>query len=110
MHVDDLGDAVVFALEKWDPKASNAPLDENGTPISFLNIGTGVDISIKELAEKISNKVNYMGKIRWDKTKPDGTPKKLLDVSRINELGWKANISLDKGIEETLKIFEKNNN
>ena len=105
MHVDDLGDAVVFALEKWDPKASNAPLDENGNPISYLNIGTGVDISIKDLAEKISNKFNYMGKISWDKTKPDGTPKKLLDVSRINKLGWKANISLEEGIEETVKLY-----
>ena len=110
LHVDDLGDAVVFALEKWDPTAPNAPKDKNGNPISYLNIGTGFDISIKDLAEKISNKVNYMGRISWDKTKPDGTPKKLLDVSRVNKLGWKANISLEKGIEETLKIFEKNNN
>ena len=109
MHVDDLGDAVVFALEKWDLQSPNAPRDEDGRPISFLNIGTGVDISIKDLAEKISNKVNYKGKIKWDKTMPDGTPKKLLDVSKINKLGWQASISLNKGLEDTLKIFEEMN-
>ena len=75
LHVDDLGDAVVFAIENWDPSSINAPTDANNNKLTMLNVGTGKDISIKELAYKISNLVNYKGKIIWDKNIPDGTPK-----------------------------------
>ena len=78
LHVDDLGNAVVFALEKWDPNSKNAPKDKNNKSLTLLNIGTGKDISIKELAFKISNLVQYKGKIIWDTNKPDGTPKKIV--------------------------------
>ena len=76
--------------------------------ISHLNIGFGSDISIKELAEKISKIVGYNGKIKYDNSKPDGTPKKLLDISRINKTSWKPNYNLDSGIKKTYTWFLEN--
>ena len=67
----------------------------------FVNVGTGKDITIKGLAEVIKHVVRYDGSINWDTSKPDGTPKKLLDVGRINRLGWKAKLSLEHGIKRT---------
>ncbi len=93
LHVDDLADAVVFCLESWKRE-----IDEP----SFLNVGTGIDLTIRELAEKISGVVGFCGQIFWDESKPDGTPRKLLDVSRLLSKGWKARISLDEGIAETV--------
>ena len=84
MHSDDLGSACVFALDNWDPNNNNAPTDSNGTPLSFLYVGTGKDIQIKELANKIVNLIGFKGEIKWDRTKPDGKFKKLLDISHIN--------------------------
>ena len=107
LHVDDLGDACVFALETWDLDNPNSPKDINGNPLSFLNIGTGSDLSIKELANLISRLVNYNGKITWDSSKPDGTPKKQLDVSRINSMGWESKISIEKGVEDTISKYKK---
>ena len=113
MHVDDLAQACTFALEKWDPKAKNAPLDKDGSPLTLLNVGTSKDISIKELAELIKDLTSYKGRIIWDTSKPDGTYQKLLDVSKINKLGWKAKIDLEKGLkityEDYLKDLKKNN-
>ena len=105
MHVHDLGEAVTFALERWCPDSEDAPKDDYGKPLNFLNVGTGKDISIKLLAEKISSIVNFQGDIIWERNKPDGTPKKLLDVSRILSLGWKPKISLEKGIVDTIDSF-----
>ena len=110
MYVDDLGEGVVFALENWDPNAKNAPLDTKGNPLLFLNIGTGKEISIKNLAEKIANIYKFEGEIKWDKTKPDGTPRKLLNIENIQKLGWKAKTNLKKGLEITIKLFEENSN
>ncbi len=109
LHVDDLADACIFALEKYQILISNDKLKDQ---TEFLNVGTGNDISIKDLANIIARKIGFKGKIIWDKSKHDGTPRKLLDVSRINKLGWHASISLEKGIEETIKsyIYEKDNN
>ena len=107
MHVDDLADAAVFSLEKWDPKAKNAPLNEQGKKLTYLNIGTGKDISIKELSIKIAKASNFKGEIIWDKQKPDGVPKKQLDVSRINSLGWKSKIDLDTGIRNSVKEYQE---
>ncbi len=109
LHVDDLGDAVVFALENWDPNSRNAPKDENNKKLTTLNVGTGKDISIKELAFKISNLLNYKGKIIWDKSKPDGTPKKLLDIQKIQSLGWDPKISLSEGIKDTIESYKFEN-
>ena len=88
LHVNDLGKAVIFALENWDPNSDEAPLNKDSQPLTYLNVGTGLDISIKELSEKIATLSGFKGNILWDKTKPDGTPKKLLNVNRLKEMGW----------------------
>jgi GDP-L-fucose synthase len=92
LHVDDLADACYFLLQNYN---------EQG----LVNIGCGKDVSIKELAEIIVAEVGYEGQIQFDITKPDGTPRKLLDVTKINKLGWKANILLNIGIKNTLKEY-----
>ena len=73
----------------------------------FVNIGTGKDIQIKELANLINKIVGYEGKVKWDTSKPDGTPKKLLDVERMNGFGWKAKIELEEGIELAYKYYKR---
>lgn len=94
LFVDDLADAVVFLMNNYDKS-------------DIINIGTGKDLSIKELAEIISKVVGYSGLILWDKNKPDGTPRKLLDVSKINNLGWKYSTSLEEGLKLTYEWFVK---
>jgi GDP-L-fucose synthase len=98
LHVDDLGEACVFGLERWQPGP-----DE----LQFLNVGTGVDLSIRELAEQVAAATGFQGEITWDTTKPDGTPKKQLDVSRLAALGWKARISLNDGLRDTFSDFSR---
>ena len=98
LHVDDLGDACVFALEKWSP----APGD-----LTYLNVGTGVDLSIRELAESVATATGYKGMIEWDSHKPDGTPKKQLDVRRLTALGWRARIPLEEGLPSTVHFFKQ---
>ena len=98
LHADDLGEACVFALEHWQPA-----LDE----LSFMNVGTGVDLSIRELAVAVANTTGYTGKIRWDCSKPDGTPKKQLDVTRLASLGWRAQIPLSEGLVSTVALFRE---
>ena len=95
LHVDDLADALVFLMKIYNSS-------------SIINIGTGEDISITDLAKKIQKVVGYKGIINWDKSMPDGTFRKWLDVSKINDLGWKANTSLLKGIEMTYDWFSRN--
>lgn len=90
LHVDDLADACYFLLQNYN---------EQG----LVNIGCGADVSIKELAELIVTEVGYEGKLEFDKTKPDGTPRKLMDTSKINDLGWKSKIVLRDGINRTLE-------
>ena len=107
LHSDDLGSAVVFALEKWDPSSINAPLDVEGKPLNILNVGTGIDITIKELVNLIASEVNFKGIVNWDSSKPDGTPKKLLNVERLSKLGWEPKISLEKGIKDTISLLQK---
>jgi GDP-L-fucose synthase len=96
LHVDDLGEACVFALEQWQP----GPDD-----LQFLNVGTGVDLTIRELAEQVADATGFQGEITWDTTKPDGTPKKQLDVSRLAALGWRARIALADGLVDTVAEF-----
>lgn len=106
MHVDDLADAVIFCLENWYPSNENAPLNSSGDCLTHLNVGTGKDISIKQLALKIAHYTNFKGEILWDISKPDGTPRKVLDTTHINSLGWKAKIKLDHGIKNTINNFD----
>ena len=88
LYVDDLADACNFLL-----KAENPP--------DWINVGTGVDVTIRELTELVAKCTGYSGKIVWDSSKPDGTPRKLMDVTRMTQLGWKAKVSLVDGIEKT---------
>ncbi len=107
LHVDDLGDACVFLLENWDLNDPRSPRTEEGELLTHLNVGTGIDLSIYDLANLISNIVGFKGDIIWDKSKPDGTPRKLLDISNIESLGWKPKIKLKNGLISTVKIFEE---
>ncbi len=108
LYVDDLAEACLFALRKWDITSKEAPLDASGKKLAWLNVGSGKEISIKDLAKKISDLIGYKGKIVWDKDKPDGTPRKLLDTSRIMSLGWKPKTSLEDGIKLAIADFNKN--
>ncbi len=103
LHVDDLAEAAVHFLEKVS--SNNKLLFEESRFNGIINIGTGKDISIKELAEVIAKETEYRGQIIWDKSKPDGTPRKLLDISKANQLGWKAEIDIKNGIKLTIKSF-----
>jgi len=107
LHVNDLGEAAVFCLENWDPSTNPKTLDINQKPINHLNVGTGEDISIKELAYLVADLTNFKGEIIWDTKKPDGTPKKQLDISKIKNLGWAPKISLTKGIKSTIENYKK---
>jgi len=107
LHVDDLSEACIFALEYWNPSDYETFKSNSNSPISFLNVGTGEDISIKNLAELIAEIVGFKGSILWDETKPDGTPRKLLDVSRINSIGWRSKISIKNGLEHTINCFKR---
>ena len=109
LHVNDLGEAATFALENWNPNATNAPKDKFGKPLQLLNVGTGQDISIKELTKKIALMCKYEGEIIWDKDKPDGTPRKLLDISNLKSIGWQSKITLEDGIKLTIKEFREMN-
>lgn len=102
LFVDDLADALVFLMENVD---ANTIYDLN---ISQINIGTGMDISIIELAELVAKIVGFKGELVFDKTMPDGTPRKLLDVSRLKELGWQFSTSLEEGIKKTYQWFVEN--
>ena len=106
LHVNDLGNAILFCLENWDPNSKFAPKDQDGNIISILNVGSGVEISIKDLANKISKLTNFKGEIIWDNSKPDGTPRKKLNCNKINKLGWQPKISLDEGILQTLNYLD----
>lgn len=97
MFVDDLADAVVFLMENCDYKDIG----------EIINIGVGKDITIKELAELIKAIIGFKGELKWDNSKPDGAPQKLLDVSRLNGLGWEARYSLREGIFNTYEAFLK---
>ena len=100
LHVNDLGNACKFVLEKWEPEINSDEFSSN-----FLNVGTGKDLSIKDLALLISKITSFKGEIKWDFTKPDGTPRKLLDISKIKKLGWQPKISLEEGLTHTYEDF-----
>ena len=103
LYVDDLADACKFVLENWKPQKED---------IKYINVGTGNDMKIKKIAEKIAEKCGFKGEILWDTSKPDGTPKKQLDISKITSLGWEPKTSFDEGLDLTISnyIYLKNNN
>jgi len=108
LYVDDLAEACYFLLKHWYPNKNNSPLDESGNPLNWINVGSDYEISIKDLANKISNIIDFQGEIIWDRNKPDGTPRKLLDSSRIREFGWQPKVSLENGIRFAIEDFNKN--
>ena len=112
LHVDDLGEACVYMLEKWDPSAKSSPKDKNGNILTYLNVGSGKDIKISDLANLIAEELNFEGEIIWDKSISDGTPLKLLDINKIKNMGWQSKITLRKGIRKTIESYkyEKKNN
>ncbi len=107
LHVDDLADACRFVLINWDINSKNSPKYSNKEPLSILNVGSGKEIAIKDLANLVAEKCGYNGQIVWDNSKPDGSPQKLLDVSRLGNLGWKYKVNLDVGIEKTIESYKK---
>lgn len=92
LHVDDLADACAFLLRL-------------GNPPDWINVGSGTDVTIKELTEIVAQVTGFAGQIVWDTSKPDGTPRKLMDVSKLSALGWKARIGLREGVETTYRSF-----
>lgn len=106
LHVDDMAAASVFVMQ-----LDNATYEANTqVMLSHINVGTGVDCTIKELTETVAKVVGFGGDIVWDTSKPDGTPRKLMDVSRLNTLGWEASISLEKGLRDAYRWFLEHQN
>ncbi|CAI5941738.1 unnamed protein product [Closterium sp. NIES-65] len=97
MHTDDLADALLFLLNNY-------------SDIPHLNVGTGIELTIKQLAETVKEVVGYEGEITWDTTKPDGTPRKLMDSSNLHKLGWKPKVGLKEGLTEVYKWYQENYN
>jgi len=95
LYVDDMADACVFLLENYDGE-------------QHVNIGTGVEVSIKELAETVQKTVGYEGEIIWNKDMPDGTPRKLTDVTRLHGLGWRHKVDLKEGVQLAYEWFKDN--
>jgi GDP-L-fucose synthase len=95
LHADDLAKAILFCLEKYDDS-------------QHINIGSGVEISIKDLAMKIADLTGFTGNVTWDANRPDGTPRKILDSTKINKLGWKPLIPLDEGIKSNINWYKEN--
>jgi GDP-L-fucose synthase len=95
LHVDDLASACLHLLEHFDGP-------------NQVNVGTGIDHTIREIADMVAATVGYAGETRWDPTKPDGTPRKLLDVSVLREAGWRPRIALPDGIEATVEWYRAN--
>ena len=94
IYSDDLASAIIYLLENYNDDVA-------------INVGTGKDMSISELASTIQEVVGFEGAIAWDKSKPDGTPRKLLDIQRISDLGWSPKVSLKEGISLTSEAFQR---
>jgi GDP-L-fucose synthase len=118
LHVDDLADACVFLMnlprDRFDALhlphpdvQKQKPTDEHSTQyvLPLINIGCGKDLTIRQLADMVAKLVGFDGQVEWDLSKPDGTPQKLLDISRITSLGWKTSISLEGGIKHAYEDY-----
>jgi GDP-L-fucose synthase len=100
LYVDDMADGCVFMMENYNPTK-----EENITGPIFMNLGTGVDVTIKELTEMVKAVTGFEGEVVWDTTKPDGTPRKLLDMSRLHNLGWHHKVDLEEGVKLSYQWF-----
>jgi GDP-L-fucose synthase len=104
LHVDDMAAASIFVME-----LDKSTYEKHTSPmLSHINVGTGIDCTIRELTETVAKVVGYSGKIVWDTTKPDGAPRKLMNVERLKELGWQYSITLESGLESTYEWFLTN--
>ncbi len=101
LHVDDMADGCVFVMNNFEPTSLQHDSGE-----MFVNLGVGDDVSIKELAEMIKNIIGFEGEIFWNKDKPDGTPQKLLDISKMHDMGWRHKTTLKDGIKKTYEWFK----
>jgi GDP-L-fucose synthase len=102
LHVDDMAGACLFLMNHFSPSQ-----EDNQSGRIFFNVGTGMDVSIGEVAQMIKQTVGYEGEIVWDRTKPDGTMRKLLDVSKLRDLGWSAKIGLEQGLQSSYTWFQE---
>ena len=104
LYVDEMAAASIFimSLDTEIYQRETQPM------LSHINVGTGIDCTIKELTETVAKVIGFQGEIHWDTTKPDGTPRKLMDVTRLERLGWKAQISLEEGLTKTYAWFLAN--
>ena len=108
LYVDDLAEAIMFILENCEVSESNAPVDNYSKKIYWMNVGSGSEISIKELAEKIAKIIGYEGHIIWDSKMPDGTPRKILDINKIKSLGWEPKTKLEDGLKIAIRDYRDN--
>jgi len=104
LHVDDMASATVFIMQLEDSLYDQTT--QNGQ-ITHINIGTGEDLTIHELSEKVQAVTGYSGRVVWDHTQPDGMPQKLLDIFVLNRLGWKPGISLSEGLQQTYQAYQR---
>ncbi len=102
LHVDDMAEGCIFLMDNFNPTK-----EQNEKGEIYLNLGSGNDIAIKDLAEMIKDIVGFEGKLVWDAAKPDGTPKRMLDSSKINKLGWQPKIKLEDGIKKTYEWYKQ---
>jgi len=101
--VDDMAKGCLFLMENFNPTK-----EQNEAGDIFMNLGTGVDVTIKELTETIKEIVDFEGEIVWDSSKPDGTPRKLLDMTKMHDLGWKHEVDLKEGVGLSYSWFKEN--
>ena len=108
LYVDDLAEACIFILRDWSDAENKLLFDNYMKKISWFNVGSGYEISIKKLSEMIAEIIGYQDEIYWDKSMPNGTPRKILDNTKIKSLGWKPKIKLEDGIRIAIEDFKKN--
>jgi len=101
LYVDDMADGCMFLMNNFDPNK-----EQNQKGEIFFNLGTGIDVTIKELTEIVKKVVGFEGEIAWDTSKPDGTPRKLLDMSKMHRLGWKHSVQLEEGVKKAYEWFK----
>ena len=106
LFVDDFAEACLFTLENWLPSFKKSKKGSNADELCWLNIGSDDEITIRDLAIMISELIGYEGEINWDLSKPDGTPRKKLDNTRINNLGWTPKTTLRIGINKTIQAYK----